>query len=1155
MKVFSVIARLFGAAAAFSVSVLALPANAQERSDTTTMIVVDMSGSMLKLLGSERRYEVAQSMLVDVLPDVAAQSATGLVAFGHRSGNDCSDIELFAEPGASLDDLRGYVGSLSPVNRAKTPLRDAVALAANQIPNQSQGAIVVVSDGEDNCGVNVCDLVPTLQNRDIPVFLLGIALDEESVAQVECLTSETGGFLIQTESAAELPRYTDFLFRLSRLRTANASLDDQLAQLRALLAEQEMVQSDLENQILILTQRLADADRTEELNALQAEIARLHAANSEKQQRISGLESSILLLEQDKTTLAADNAAKQDEIARLKSLIAQLEDRLNAALANQRDGDEIAALKAEIARLSALVDDLQAELAAANSTNVQLNRMIDELSAKNKGLSAENAELLMSVESLTRAVNGLNSDNDALRTEIARLDALLADSNDQLIVIQGQFDSAADKDAEIARLLVLIKELEQSESALQADLDRVMAESAKKDQIIANRDKTIAQLRRTIESLNGLLARKNAVIASLNEQIASLRSSLDGLSGKEAEIERLNAIIVALRDDMDGRDITIIDLQGHLKDAQASIVELSDSSGAHEVQISTLTSNVEAMQQRADELSLIIEDRDETIIVLMNQLADAQRLATQAENQVTALKGFAEDMAEHRDGLEQQIIVLEGQKSEWLTERRTLTIERDEALAARGDSDVEINTLTIQMSDIADERDALDALVIDLRDRLNAAYGEIEMLETDNADLRNRILILETELEERTRIIDELMVQLATVNDERNSLLIANSTLTDVNENLRTVLHSRDEEIELLSLDLRALRTTLDEARMALGDERIRTRRLHLQLEEARASFLGLLSVCHTDEELDVLAEAKFEDLGQAAQACIGDHSQLISERDTLIVDLQAMTESRDGLQTTLNEQQPTYAALRERVKQLECEQQSLIAIIATASGNDDVDITIIERDLSLVIEERDRLRQELTAQDPAYDMVVSRLSAVTAENRRLVTLLDEQDPSYAVVVGQLELVTRERDHLISILDSQDPSYIVLKSQVSSLTDERDRLLALISVQDPSYESIASRLEAVTIERDRLAAALAEQTPSYAVIRAQLEEALIELEGCQTARRNMSEELQRLQRVVRENNAFIENQRTQLDDQEAYIARLITGASSAAELEAICAAR
>ena len=159
------------------------------------------------------------------------------------------------------------------------------------------------------------------------------------------------------------------------------------------------------------------------------------------------------------------------------------------------------------------------------------------------------------------------------------------------------------------------------------------------------------------------------------------------------------------------------------------------------------------------------------------------------------------------------------------------------------------------------------------------------------------------------------------------------------------------------------------------------------------------------------------------------------------------------------------------------------------------------------------------------------------------------------ILVLQLEQVTMERDHLIGILDSQDPSYIVLKSQVENLTAERDRLLALLSVQDPSYETIASRLEAVTIERDRLAAALAEQTPSYAVIKAQLEEALVSLQGCETTRRNMSEELVRLQRVVRENNSFIESQRSQLDDQEAYIARLVTGASSAAELEAICAAQ
>ena len=1155
MKLSKAIARTLGALTALTFGASAIPASAQDSADTTTMIVVDMSGSMLKLLGSERRYEIAQSMLVDVLPDVTAQSNTGLVAFGHRSENDCSDIELFAQPGASLESLRGYVSKLTPVNRAKTPLRDSVALAANQIPMDSQGAIVVVSDGEDNCGVNVCDLVPTLKNRGIPVFLLGIALAEESVEQIQCLSDETGGFLIQTESAAELPRYTDFLFRLSRLRTANARLNDDLGALRTVLADQQQVQADLENQIVILTQRLTDADRTEELNALQAEIARLRAANDEKQQKITGLEAAVLVLEQDRTSLTAENTAKQAEIARLNGLIAQLQSRLNTALANQRDTDEIAALKAEIARLSVLVNTLGAELAEANSTTARLQQMIEELSAENQGLSSENAQLVLQIESLTGAVDGLNTDNDTLRAEIARLEALLAENNRTLLILQGQANEAAGKDSEIDDLLARITELETSERALRSEFDRVSEELAGKDQIIENRDATIAQLRRTIESLNGLLARKNAVIASLNQQIASLRESLSTVGGKDDEIARLNTIIIALRDDLNSSETTVTELTSSLEEARSSIVFLGDSAGANEAQITTLSSSIEQMQQHTDELTMIIEERDQALVILMDQLTNAQRATAEAENTVLILQTQAEALAQDKEGLEQQIILLEGQQSDWLSLRRTLTIERDEAVASKGGSDLELNTLNIRITDVEQERDALNTLVIDLRDRLNAAYVEIDALKLENDDLTVRVRALEMELEERTKIIDDLMIQLASVTEDRDGLLVANSELTTTNQNLRFVIEERDVEIQDLTLDLRALRTTLDEARMALGDERIRTRRLHLQLDEARGSFLDLLQSCSTDEEMALFAEAKFEDLGDAAKACIGEYSSLLITRDTLVADLQTMTDERDALHATLSEQDPSYAVLRDRVEELETQYESLITVIASATGNDDINITLIERELTTIVEERDRLRAELTAQDPAYDLVVSRLAMVESENERLVALLDRQDPGYDQVVLLLEQVSRERDHLISVLDSQDPSYIVLKSQVENLTAERDRLLALLSVQDPSYETITNRLEVVSIERDRLAAALAEQTSSYAVIKAQLEDALISLEGCETSRRNMTEELARLQRVVRENNAFIENQRGQLSDQETYIARLITGGSSAAELEALCAAQ
>ena len=84
MKFLSAMVQRLGFALALALSIFAGAARAQDKADTTTMIVVDMSGSMLQFMGSSRRYEIAQTMLADVLPDVTEQSNTGLVAFGHR---------------------------------------------------------------------------------------------------------------------------------------------------------------------------------------------------------------------------------------------------------------------------------------------------------------------------------------------------------------------------------------------------------------------------------------------------------------------------------------------------------------------------------------------------------------------------------------------------------------------------------------------------------------------------------------------------------------------------------------------------------------------------------------------------------------------------------------------------------------------------------------------------------------------------------------------------------------------------------------------------------------------------------------------------------------------------------------------------------------
>ena len=87
-------------------------------------------------------------------------------------------------------------------------------LARGKIPTSEQGTIVVISDGEDNCGVD--RHVPQLKDRNLPVF--SIDLDSPAVEKLQCLTRGTGGFLIETRSARERRATHDFIFRLSRLR-------------------------------------------------------------------------------------------------------------------------------------------------------------------------------------------------------------------------------------------------------------------------------------------------------------------------------------------------------------------------------------------------------------------------------------------------------------------------------------------------------------------------------------------------------------------------------------------------------------------------------------------------------------------------------------------------------------------------------------------------------------------------------------------------------------------------------------------------------------------------------------------------------------------------------------------------------------------------
>ena len=885
--------------------------------ETTTMVVVDMSGSMLQLLGSQRRYEIAKSMLSDVLPDVTEQSDVGLIAFGHRRDNDCRDIELFSRPGASLDELRGYVDGLLPINRAKTPLRDAVALAANQIPTSEQGTIVIISDGEDNCGVDVCNLVPQLKDRNLPVFLLGIDLDSPAVEKLQCLTRGTGGFLIETRSAAELPRYTDFIFRLSRLRATNAALQAQIDGLETLLNDQRLARSELENQIAVLTQRLLDSDQSEDMAALQAELVRLLDLNADKQARLGELDARILLLEQDGQQAESEIAVLSSEIDRLHEIGEALRLRLRDALSNQRDDAEVAALRSEIERMTLQIGVLMEERNAAVASGTELKSAVEILTGDNTQLEAERAELIIQLETLSLALNGLETENASFRVEIEDLRSALDQNGAILIKLQDSAAHLEDRDAQIETLLERLATLEAANGDLSQRIGTMDQALREREVTLAERDETILRLRETVRSLNELLARKNAAINELNQSLLALEAQIEALRLDRTAFEELQALVVTLRRDVSAGDSTAADLNRQLEEARSLLIVFERDAEIDSEAIAEVGRQLEDARARLVSLDAILIERDQTIITIMDQLAVAQEEAAMAQARVLSLQSEREGMGEVIVALRQQIFVLQGTQDEWQTERDTLVREHDATLASLEAARVTIDGLNLQIGENGAERDRLNQIVVDLQNRLSVTFTDYEAERAKHASSLALVERLRSELAEKSSVIDGIMQQLSASESRRSALEAQNAALRVTHGELTAELAVRDEEIGRLQVDLEALQATLTDARLAVGDERIRSQRLMMQVEDARSSLLSLLEICHTGDALEDLSTVGFTELGEATRACIADFASMHAERQQLTASLEVALSQRDTYQQELAGQDPSYDVLEARMAEI----------------------------------------------------------------------------------------------------------------------------------------------------------------------------------------------------------------------------------------------
>jgi Ca-activated chloride channel family protein len=193
----------------FLAALLGLGASACFAADGDVVLVFDASGSMWGRMEGRTKIEVAREAVDAALRDWPAGRPLGLVAYGHRSKADCGDIErvVAVAPGAG-GAVQRAVGALRP--NGMTPIGASLEAAVAAVPAASRAAtLVLVSDGEETCGVDPCATAKALAARrdGLVVHVVGFDVSgSPAAAQLACVAKATGGRYFDARDPVGLQR-------------------------------------------------------------------------------------------------------------------------------------------------------------------------------------------------------------------------------------------------------------------------------------------------------------------------------------------------------------------------------------------------------------------------------------------------------------------------------------------------------------------------------------------------------------------------------------------------------------------------------------------------------------------------------------------------------------------------------------------------------------------------------------------------------------------------------------------------------------------------------------------------------------------------------------------------------------------------------------
>jgi len=186
--------------------------NEDEQAAGRLMLVLDSSGSMSELTGDGRlRIDAAKDALRAVINQLPDDQPVGLRVFGAtqptRAGAElyCADSQNLVTVGTdNRTDLEDAVDAYEPFG--ETPIGYALQEAGQDLGQEGQRSIVLVSDGIATCEPDPCVVAEQLRagGVDVRIDVVGLNVDPAARAALECVAEAGGGEYYDATDTASL---------------------------------------------------------------------------------------------------------------------------------------------------------------------------------------------------------------------------------------------------------------------------------------------------------------------------------------------------------------------------------------------------------------------------------------------------------------------------------------------------------------------------------------------------------------------------------------------------------------------------------------------------------------------------------------------------------------------------------------------------------------------------------------------------------------------------------------------------------------------------------------------------------------------------------------------------------------------------------------